>query len=51
MDLLLCAKQAVAQGGHAVSALASALRSHQLNPSSFMSSVKRVLQLRASLGT
>ena len=51
MDLLLCAKQTPDQGDHAVSALAGALGQHRLGSASFMASVKRVISLRASLGT
>jgi beta-N-acetylhexosaminidase len=49
MDLLLCASQNPRQGTAAVNALAGALRSHQLNRSSFMGSVNRVLALRSAL--
>ena len=49
MDLLLCAKQAVRQGDHAVSALAGALRDQSLGSPAFMASVKRVIALRSSL--
>lgn len=50
MDLLLCAGQQVGEGGAAVSALASALRSGRLNPSAFEASVDRIISLRSSAG-
>jgi beta-N-acetylhexosaminidase len=50
MDLMLCPKESVNQGEHALSGLANALRTHRLDSSSFMASVKRVIRLRASLG-
>jgi hypothetical protein len=49
MDLLLCAKQPMAQGDHALSALAGALGAHRLNSASFTASAQRVLELRTSL--
>lgn len=49
MDLLLCSGQNVAEGANAADALASALRTGRLSTASFVSSVKRILSLRAGL--
>ncbi|HEY3944656.1 MAG TPA: glycoside hydrolase family 3 N-terminal domain-containing protein [Solirubrobacteraceae bacterium] len=49
MDLLLCASQSPSQGTAALNALAGALRNGQLNRSSFMASIKRVLALRSAV--
>jgi beta-N-acetylhexosaminidase len=50
MDLLLCAAADPSQGEQAVSALASAYSSGQLNQAAFNASVQRVTALRNSLG-
>jgi beta-N-acetylhexosaminidase len=50
MDLLLCSARDVTQGQTAVAALTQALTSHQLNPVSFLLSLRRVRTLRDSLG-
>jgi beta-N-acetylhexosaminidase len=49
MDLLLCASGSVSQGQTAVSALASAYQSGQLNQAAFNASVQRVTALRNGL--
>jgi len=49
MDLLLCASQSVSEGLSAESALASALRHHTLNGSTFDAAVARVIALRRGL--
>jgi hypothetical protein len=49
MDLLLCAGRSVRQGTSAMNALATALRSGQLNMPAFVASVGRVTTLRSNL--
>ena len=49
MDLLLCASGSVSQGQTALSALASAYQSGQLDQAAFNASVQRVTALRNGL--
>ena len=49
MDLLLCSGQNVAEGTTATNALAGALRTGRLSASSFVTSVKRIMSLRAGV--
>jgi beta-N-acetylhexosaminidase len=50
MDLVLCSSQNVSQGTSAVNALASGLRSGELEEPAFTASVNRVIALRTGLG-
>ena len=48
MDLILCAARDISQGEAAITALASALGSGQLDPAAFSEAVNRVTVLRAA---
>jgi beta-N-acetylhexosaminidase len=50
MDVLLCSARDMTQGSDAVAALASALDDHTLNPGHSQQALRRVLDLRRSLG-
>jgi len=49
MDLILCAARDATQAGTAITALASALASGQLDRTAFSAAVSRVTTLRAGL--